>query len=92
MKWRNKKVQEITRNVANVFNFYAVIAIEHGFSMHLHSPGPMEGVENRGLRHGTWRMLMHEKQCLIPTITHSCRVDSYPNSLDLSISNRRGDG
>ena len=31
---RNKKVQEITRNVANVLNFYAIIAIEHGFSMH----------------------------------------------------------
>ena len=24
----------ITRNVANVFNFYVKIAIEHGFSMH----------------------------------------------------------
>ena len=31
---RNKIVQEITRNVANVFSFYAIIAIEHGFSMH----------------------------------------------------------
>ena len=31
MKRRNKIVQEITRNVANVFNFYAIIAIEHGF-------------------------------------------------------------
>ena len=27
-------VQEITQNVANVFSFYAIIAIEHGFSMH----------------------------------------------------------
>ena len=34
MKWRNKIVQEITRNVANVFNFYVILAIEHGFSMH----------------------------------------------------------
>ena len=33
VKKRNKIVQEITRNVANVFRFYA-IAIEHGFSMH----------------------------------------------------------
>ena len=50
VKRRNKIVQEITRNVANVFSFYAIIAIEHGFSMHLHSPGPLGGVENRGLR------------------------------------------
>ena len=32
VKRRNKIVQEITRNVANVFSFYAIIAIEHGFS------------------------------------------------------------
>ena len=31
---RNKKiVQEIMQNVANVFSFYAIIAIEHGFSI-----------------------------------------------------------
>ena len=34
VKRRNKIVQEITRNVANNFSFYAIIAIEHGFSMH----------------------------------------------------------
>ena len=34
LKRRNKIVQEITRNVANVFSFYAIIAIEHAFSMH----------------------------------------------------------
>ena len=28
----NKIVQEITRNVTNVVSFYAIIAIEHGFS------------------------------------------------------------
>ena len=53
MKRRNKIVQEITKNAANVFSFYAIIAIEHGFSMHQHSPGPLGGlgdVENRGLR------------------------------------------
>ena len=33
MKRRNKIVQEITRNVANVFSFYVIIAIEHGFSI-----------------------------------------------------------
>ena len=31
MKRRNKIMQEITRNVANVFRFYAIIAIEHVF-------------------------------------------------------------
>ena len=32
--WRKgKTVQEIMQNVANVFSFYAIIAIEHGFSM-----------------------------------------------------------
>ena len=31
---RNKIVQEITRNLANILSFYAIIAIEHGFSMH----------------------------------------------------------
>ena len=34
VKRRNKIVQEITRNVANVFSFYAIIEIEHSFSMH----------------------------------------------------------
>ena len=34
VKRRNKIVQEITRNVENVYSFYAIIAIEHGFSMH----------------------------------------------------------
>ena len=34
VKRRNIIVQEITRNVANVFSFYAIITIEHGFSMH----------------------------------------------------------
>ena len=32
VKRRNKKVQELTRNVANGFSVYAIIAIEHGFS------------------------------------------------------------
>ena len=50
MKRRNKIEQEITRNEANVFSFYAIIEIEHGFSLHEHSPGPLGDVENRGLR------------------------------------------
>ena len=45
VKRRNKIVQEITRNVANVFSFYAIIAIEHGFSMHEHSPSPSGGLK-----------------------------------------------
>ena len=48
VKRQKKIVQEITRNVANFFSFYAIIAIEHGFSMH--SPGPLGGVEYRSLR------------------------------------------
>ena len=31
MKRRNKKVQDITRNVANDFNLYSIIAIEYDF-------------------------------------------------------------
>ena len=34
LKRPNKIVQEITQNVANVFSFYAIIAIKYGFSMH----------------------------------------------------------
>ena len=34
MKRRNKIVQEITQNVANLLSFYAITAIEHVFSMH----------------------------------------------------------
>ena len=34
VKRLNIIVQEITQNVANVFLFYAVIVIKHGFSMH----------------------------------------------------------
>ena len=34
VKRRNKLVQEITQNVTNVFSFYAIIAIKHGFSIH----------------------------------------------------------
>ena len=58
MKRQNKILQEITQNVANVFSFYAIIAIEHGFS-----PASVFNTS-----HGTWRMLMHEKPCLITII------------------------
>ena len=33
-KRRKEIVQEMTRNVKNVFSFYAIIAIKHGFSMY----------------------------------------------------------
>ena len=33
MKRRKEIVQEITRNVANVFSFYAIIAIEYGLGL-----------------------------------------------------------
>ena len=48
-------MQEITRNVANVFNFYAIIAIEHGFSMHYIRQVPREvlktGAGGRSFQH-----------------------------------------
>ena len=34
VKKQNKIVQEIMRNVANVFSFHAIKAIKHGFSIH----------------------------------------------------------
>ena len=34
VKRPNKIVQEIMQIVANVFSFYAITAIKHGFSMH----------------------------------------------------------
>ena len=66
VKRRNKIVQEKTRNVANVFRIYTIIAIEHGSSMHLHSPGPFWGVFNtpRNLANvNAWK-----KPCLIPIL------------------------
>ena len=34
VKRRKKIMQEITQNVANIFSFYAIIAIEHVLSLH----------------------------------------------------------
>ena len=52
VKRQNKIAQEMTQTIANVFSFYAILvmAIEHDFSVHQQSPGPLRGVENRGLR------------------------------------------
>ena len=84
MKRRNKVVQEITRNVANVFSFYAITAIEHGFSMHWHcfakpigkcwKPRPPASVFNTSL--GTWRTLMREKPCLVPILLYYVPITS----------------
>ena len=74
-RW-NKIVQEITRNVAKVFSFYAIIVIEHVFFNALTfarslgrcwKPRPSASVFDTS--HGTWRMLMHEKPCLIPILS-----------------------
>ena len=63
VKRQNKIEQEITRNVANVFSFYAIIAIEHGFPIHKNSPGPLGGVETAafglGFQHLPQDLLMH---------------------------------
>ena len=53
---RNKIVQEITRAVAYIFSFYAIIAIEHCFSMHIHSPDPLGGVETAAFGLGFQRL------------------------------------
>ena len=77
VKRRNKIVKEITQNVANVFSFYAIIAIVHVFFNALTfarslgrywKPRPSASVFNTS--HGTWRMLMHVKLCLIPIFVH----------------------
>ena len=78
VKRRNNIVQEITRNVANVFSFYAITAIKHVFFNALTfarslgrywKPRPSASVFN--ISHGTWRILMYEKPCLIPIFVHS---------------------
>ena len=50
VKSRNKLVQEITRNVANVFIFYAIIAIKHVFQCVNIRQVPRE-VFGRGFQH-----------------------------------------
>ena len=68
-------------SVANIFSFYAIIVTEHGFFNALTfarslgrcwKPRPPASVFNTS--HGTWRMLMHGKTCLIPiSWTHRIR-------------------
>ena len=83
VKRRNKIVQEITRNVANVFSFYAIIEIEHGFECINIRQVPWEVLKTMaiglGFQHlpGTWRMLMHEKPCLIPIVKTLIRLYGF---------------
>ena len=83
VKWRNKIMQEITRNVANVFNFYAINSDRKWFFNALTfikslgrcwKPRPLASVFN------TWRMLMHEKPCLIPIIIVTVTWYQYAHS------------
>ena len=77
VKRRNKIVQEIRRNVANVFSFYAISdrtwffnALTFARSLgRCWKPWPPASVFNTSL--GTWRMLVDEKNCLIPILTSS---------------------
>ena len=72
---RNKIEQEITRNVANVFRFlcnnndrtwfFNALAFAR-FLGRCRKPRPPASVFNTSL--GTWRILMHDKPCLIPII------------------------
>ena len=73
VKKRNKIVHEIARNVANVFSFYAIMAIEHGFQCINVRQVPWEVLKTAAFgntSHGTWQMLMHEKPCLIPILNY----------------------
>ena len=51
MKRRNKIVRYITQNVANGFYFYAIIAIEHGFSCINIRQVPWEVLETEAEEH-----------------------------------------
>ena len=75
VKRQNKLVQEITRNVANVFSFLCNNIDRTWFFNALPfarplgrcwKPRPSASVFNPF--HGTWRMFMHEKPCLIPIL------------------------
>ena len=74
VKRRNKIVQEITRNVANVFSlcnnsnqtcFFEALTFTRSLGR-CWKPWPPATVFNTS--QGTWRMLMHEKPCLIPIL------------------------
>ena len=63
VKRRNKIVYEITRNVANVanvFSFYAIITLEHGFSSINICQVPREVLKTEaGLLHKNSKHLLH---------------------------------
>ena len=75
VKRRNKIVQEITRNEANIYSFLCNNSDRTWFCYALTfarslgrcwKPRPSASVFNTS--HETWRMLMHEKPCLIPIL------------------------
>ena len=61
VKRRNKIVQELTRNVENVFSFLCNNSDRTCF---------FNALTFTGLLGRCWRMLMHEKPCLIPILLH----------------------
>ena len=83
--------QNSARNNAkcsNCFQFYAIIAIKHGFSCINIRQVPWEVLKTEAFgllasvfktSHGTWRMLMHEKPCLIPILLMHIRCISLEN-------------
>ena len=78
VKRRNKLVQDITQNVANVFNFLCNNSDRTWFFNALtfaRSLGkcwkPQLSASVSNTSHGTWRMLMHETPCLIPIMRFS---------------------
>ena len=85
---RNKIVQEITQNVANIFSFlynnsdrtcfFNALTFDRSLRR-CWKPRPPASVFNTSL--GTWRMLLHKKPCLIPIIADSllCLYVGYCN-------------
>ena len=69
VKRRSKIVQKNNAKCNNFFSFYAIIAIKHGFSNALTFARSLGSASVFNTSHGTWRMLMHEKPCLIPILT-----------------------
>ena len=96
VKRRNKIVQEITRNVANIFICLCNNSDRTWFFNTLISarslgrcwkPRPLASVFNTS--NGTWRMLMHEKPCLIPILIYGDRRQSPVLALTLETTGLR---
>ena len=63
-------VKKLSKKCSKCFQFYAIIVIEHGFSMHSMA-FQCSGHPFFNTSHGNWRMLMHKKPCLIPILRYS---------------------